>query len=86
MVYSRLGDKVRGAGKGELDGFDMQIHARQYQSVLTAMLGLFPRAGDYDRATAWAGLRPATPDNKPMLGGCPVENLILNTGHGSLGP
>ena len=33
----------------------------------------------------WAGLRPATPDSRPVIGWSPVPRLFLNTGHGALG-
>jgi glycine oxidase len=32
-----------------------------------------------------AGLRPATPDNVPLIGRTRLSNLFLNTGHGTLG-
>ena len=33
----------------------------------------------------WAGLRPATPSNVPLVGGTRYRNLFLDTGHGTLG-
>ena len=35
--------------------------------------------------TGWTGLRPATPDSRPIVGPSPVPGLFLNTGHGALG-
>ena len=46
---------------------------------------VFPGAGDYGRATFWAGLRPSTPSNVPLVGRTRFPNLYLNTGHGTLG-
>jgi D-amino-acid dehydrogenase len=46
---------------------------------------LFPSAGDLAGAEPWAGLRPMTPDNPPVIGTTPYRNLFLNTGHGTLG-
>jgi D-amino-acid dehydrogenase len=46
---------------------------------------LFPDAADYARARKWAGLRPATPGNVPVIGRTRFPNLFLNTGHGTLG-
>uniref|UniRef100_UPI00185B2A7E FAD-dependent oxidoreductase n=1 Tax=Ramlibacter sp. TaxID=1917967 RepID=UPI00185B2A7E len=37
------------------------------------------------QARYWAGLRPATPGNVPIIGRSRVGNLYLNTGHGTLG-
>jgi D-amino-acid dehydrogenase len=47
--------------------------------------GLYPRGGDPKPGEFWAGLRPATPDGTPVVGGTPFRNLWLNTGHGTLG-
>jgi D-amino-acid dehydrogenase len=44
-----------------------------------------PGAADYDRAQAWAGLRPATPNSAPIIGATRYGNLWLNVGHGPLG-
>jgi D-amino-acid dehydrogenase len=37
------------------------------------------------RAEPWAGLRPATPGNVPLIGRSARPGLWLNTGHGTLG-
>ena len=37
------------------------------------------------RRCHWAGLRPLTPDGRPILGRSAIPNLYLNTGHGPLG-
>ena len=37
------------------------------------------------QATFWCGLRPMTPDGTPVVGRSPIQNLFLNTGHGTLG-
>jgi D-amino-acid dehydrogenase len=55
------------------------------QAIVQAVKNLFPRAGDFDRATFWTGLRPATPSNIPYVGRTRYRNLWLNTGHGTLG-
>lgn len=85
MVYSRLGDRLRAAGTAELAGWDPEPHPRRAESILRHARALWPHAGNYDAAESWAGLRPKTPDSVPLLGRTPVENLILNTGHGVLG-
>jgi len=46
---------------------------------------LFPEGLAHDRAEMWAGLRPMTPDNLPVLGRRRYKNLWLNTGHGHIG-
>ncbi|MBT9497774.1 MAG: FAD-dependent oxidoreductase, partial [Zoogloea sp.] len=44
-----------------------------------------PGVADVARAEHWCGLRPATPSNVPLIGHTRIDNLFLNTGHGTLG-
>ena len=37
------------------------------------------------KASFWCGLRPMTPDGTPIVGPTPLDNLLLATGHGTLG-
>jgi D-amino-acid dehydrogenase len=46
---------------------------------------LFPKGGDVTKAEFWTGLRPMTPDGTPIVGACEYDNLLLSTGHGTLG-
>ena len=46
---------------------------------------LFPRGGPVKDATFWTGLRPMTPDGTPVIGATSIDNLMLATGHGTLG-
>ena len=43
------------------------------------------RAPDFDEARLINGLRPMTPDGTPVIGKTKLDNLFLNTGHGTLG-
>ena len=85
IVVSRLGDKLRAAGTAELVGYDRRIDERRAHSVLKPMLELFPNGGDADKVEFWSGLRPMTPDGSPVIGQTDIQNLYLNTGHGSVG-
>ncbi|MFN3076442.1 MAG: D-amino acid dehydrogenase [Alphaproteobacteria bacterium] len=85
MVFSRLGNRLRAAGTAELAGWDSSQTPVRAQAILRHARTLFPYACDYEQAEPWAGLRPKTPDSVPILGPCPIENLFLNTGHGTLG-
>ena len=49
------------------------------------MKDLFPHGGDVAKAEFWTGLRPMTPDGTPILGETRYRNLLLSTGHGTLG-
>lgn len=85
MVYSRLGNRLRAAGTAELTGWDTAMNDRRAGLIRRNAEDLFPNAGDYSKAEAWCGLRPKTPDSVPYVSRTPVDNLILNTGHGTLG-
>ncbi|HXF16311.1 MAG TPA: FAD-dependent oxidoreductase, partial [Burkholderiales bacterium] len=85
IAISRLGSRLRAAGTAELTGYDTSLSASRCNAILSRIEQLFPGAGDYAKASAWAGLRPATPSNVPLIGRTGYRNLYLNTGHGTLG-
>jgi D-amino-acid dehydrogenase len=85
LVFSRLGERLRIAGTAELSGYSTDLNAVRCAALTRRAREMFPDAGDYDRATFWAGLRPSTPSNVPRVGRTKYPNLYLNTGHGTLG-
>jgi D-amino-acid dehydrogenase len=85
LVFSRLGGELRVAGTAEFAGYDTSLDQTRCQAIAHRAAQLFPRAGDLSRARFWAGLRPATPGNVPLIGRTVLSNLYLNTGHGTLG-
>jgi D-amino-acid dehydrogenase len=85
LAMSRLGDRLRVAGTAELAGYDTSINPVRCNAILSRVQALFPDAGDFGAARKWAGLRPATPGNVPLIGRTRFANLFVNTGHGTLG-
>ncbi len=85
MVFSRLGNTLRVAGTAELAGWDTSLAPVRVEALKRNAQSLFPEASSYTDLNPWCGLRPATPDSVPILGGTSYENLFLNTGHGTLG-
>ena len=89
LVFSRLtgpdGDRLRIAGTAELNGYHRDLNTVRCEAIVRRVEQLFPGAGDTTRAQFWTGLRPATPSNVPIIGRSKVDNLYLNTGHGTLG-
>jgi len=85
LVFSRLGDTLRVAGTAELAGYDTSINQVRCEAIVRRTAALFPGASDLAKARFWAGLRPATPGNVPLIGRYALTNLFLNTGHGTLG-
>ncbi|WP_315788381.1 glycine oxidase ThiO [Fischerella sp. JS2] len=51
------------------------------QTLLQAAIRLYPQIQDYPIEELWWGFRPATPDELPILGHSPCQNLTLATGH-----
>jgi D-amino-acid dehydrogenase len=85
ILYARIGDELRIAAMVDLVGDDLSLDAGRLASLQRSVRATFPHAADYDRATPWAGLRPATPSGAPILGASGVPGLWLNVGHGALG-
>lgn len=85
ILYARIGDQLRVAAMVDLVGEDYSLDPGRIASLQRAVRATFPQAADYDSATAWAGLRPATPSGAPILGATGLRNLWLNVGHGALG-
>ena len=85
VVCSRLGDHLRVAGTAELNGFDLGPNPERSAGIVHWLEEHLPGVTDIERAEHWCGLRPATPSNVPLIGRTRVDNLYLNTGHGTLG-
>jgi len=85
IVFSRLGDRLRIAGTAEFTGYDEHAVEVRCQALVRRMGALFPSLAGKRGIEFWAGLRPATPSNVPLIGATALPNLYLNTGHGTLG-
>ena len=68
LVYSNLGDRLRIAGTAELSGYSRNLDEGRCQAILRNVRNLFPRAGNFEQAKFWTGLRPSTPSNIPYVG------------------
>lgn len=85
VLYARIGDKLRVAAMVDMVGEDLRLNPRRIDSLTRQVKETMPTAADYSRIEAWAGLRPATPNSAPIIGGTQYGNLWLNVGHGPLG-
>ena len=85
IVCSRLGNRLRIAGTAELAGYDTSIDPVRCGAILRRARQLFPQVQSVGEAEYWAGLRPATPSNVPVIGRSRIGKLFFNTGHGTLG-
>src|SRR5690242_18932613 len=87
VMVTRLRMRIRAAGIAEIAGYDRSVHRAGLATVTKALSELFPQlaaTGD-SQASAWAGLRPMTPDGPPYLGATAIANLYVNAGQGSNG-
>ena len=85
VAVTRLGDRIRVGGTAQLSGYNLDLERGRRETLEFVVTDLFPRGGDVERAEFWTGLRPMTPDGTPILGRCKLDNLLLATGHGTLG-
>jgi len=85
IVYARLGDRLRIAGMADITGRDADIDPGRVATLRAQSATTFPGAADFDTATVWCGLRPATPKSMPIIDGTRFTNLWLNLGQGALG-
>lgn len=84
-AVTRFDNRIRVGGMAELVGFDRRLSPRREGTLKLIVDDLFPGAADLSQTSFWTGLRPMTPDGTPIVGGTPLPNLYLNTGHGTLG-
>ena len=88
IVISRLGQTLRVAGTAEFNGYDTSLNAARCAALLNRTREIFPALAAVRQVDYWAGLRPATPGNVPLIGDMAAAGLAglwLNTGHGTLG-
>lgn len=85
VAVTRLGDRIRVGGTAEIAGFSLALREARRETLTHVVTDLFPTGGDVSKASFWCGLRPMTPDGTPLVGPTAVPNLLLATGHGTLG-
>jgi D-amino-acid dehydrogenase len=85
VAVTRLGERIRVGGTAELAGYSLALREARRATLEHVVSDLFPKGGDVSQATFWCGLRPMTPDGTPIVGPTPLLNLLLATGHGTLG-
>jgi len=81
-VLARGNDAVLGSTM-ERAGFDCQVTNEGLAQIFRGAVRLLPALLQQAVRRMWAGLRPVTPDGRPILGRDPeVERLWYATGHG----
>jgi len=85
VAVTRFDDRIRVGGIAEIASFNKELNLKRRGAIEFTVRDLFPGAGDVDGAEFWTGLRPMTTDSVPILGNTQYDNLVLNSGHGTLG-
>lgn len=85
VVYARLGDRLRVAGMVDIGDRSLAVDARRIAGLKDQVRRYLPGLDPVAEPDEWAGLRPARPDGKPLIGATPYSNLWINAGHGGLG-
>lgn len=85
VAVTRLGERIRVGGTAEIAGYSLALREPRRETLTHVVTDLFPTGGDVSKASFWCGLRPMTPDGTPLVGPTSVPNLLLATGHGTLG-
>ena len=62
-------------------GFDKSVNSYKIKKLQEAAVRLVPKFAGARMHEAWAGLRPGTPDNLPVLGETSLRNYFACTGH-----
>lgn len=70
----------------EETGFEAEIDQAGTDWLLNAARRLVPSLAESEAISQWSGLRPCTPNTRPLLGPAPNwENITIATGHNSVG-
>jgi D-amino-acid dehydrogenase len=85
VAYTPMGDRIRMTATAEFTGYDTTHKPADFNTAKQVAENLFPGAGDFSRASYWAGLRPMTPEGTPRIGPTRYQNLFLNAGQGHMG-
>jgi glycine/D-amino acid oxidase-like deaminating enzyme len=60
---------------------DLRVTASGIHALLHAAVRAAPALGEFTVSETWAGLRPATPDERPCLGATSRQGYFVATGH-----
>lgn len=80
-VVPRGGDEVVVGATVEDRGFDLRVTAGGVLELLREAYRALPEVAELELVECSAGLRPATPDNAPVVGRTAIDGLVLAGGH-----
>ena len=62
-------------------GFEKRATLTGIRRIIQGALEICPRLEEAEILETWAGLRPGTPDDLPILGPTDIDGLLIATGH-----
>lgn len=80
-LVPRAGGRLVVGATVEEQGYDTTVTAGGVRDLLQDAFGLVPETTELVIEEALAGLRPATPDNLPVVGPTALDGLVAATGH-----
>jgi len=81
LIPTSAADAILGTTT-EFVGYDKRPTLDGVRTIVNGVSELIPSVGSASLLRAWAGLRPHTPDELPLIGRCPaLDGLIVATGH-----
>lgn len=80
-LVSRGDGRVIAGSTMERTGFDKSVTARGIAGILSRAIALCPALEPAELHSTWAGLRPWTEDELPIIGPGPLPGVHLATGH-----
>lgn len=80
-IVPRQNGKIVIGATSENVGFISHNTPAGIQALLARAIRLYPELQHFSIEEFWWGFRPATPDELPILGSSPYDNLTLATGH-----
>lgn len=80
-LVPRLDGRILAGSTLEDAGFTKSVTTDGLQKILSAAVELAPALASAEILETWAGLRPGTPDDLPILGSTDTEGLTVATGH-----
>src|SRR5262249_41890177 len=79
-------DRIRIAGRLELTGIEPAVEPGQPEAILGDALTYLPGLRGRKVVHTWAGLRPCSPDGRPVIGVAPgTPRIVIATGHAMKG-
>ena len=81
-----IGNRLRFAGTMEFAGLDLSLNKTRMKSIQKGAAEVLSGAEDPSNVEYWCGLRPCTPDGRPIIDRLSnYPNIYLSTGHAMLG-